>query len=325
VFVSVLICSDSRASSLGRTLESLFSRTNLQAGNWEALVVIDRDARDGTADLCRSFEQRFSGIFRFLIQKKTGKSNALNVAISSARGDVLAMTDDDVLCAPDYIQAIQTVFSRYSVAGVQGRVLPDFEGGPPRWISPDFAWFLSLLDFGDEIKDWNYTLSGTNMAVRADAARAVGGFSPELGPGGAGFAEDTDFSFRLLGVGCCFIYAPQIVVRHQLSRERLTKAFLRKRYFGLGRSRAYFTPLEVPLWRFGLYVIKCWVLKAAEAAWNICTNRPAKALHCECKALEQAGFFWQHWRFHHGVPRQLSRVTSWSESPAQGSGFKDKA
>jgi GT2 family glycosyltransferase len=313
--VSVLISTDSRSSSLRRMLESLFSPSNLQAENWEALVVMDYGGTDGSTEVCREFEQRFNGRFRLLIQNRKGKSNALNFAIGQARGDILAMTDDDVICAPDYIPAIQDVFRRYPVAGAQGRILLDCGGGLPAWVFPGAAKFMSLWDYGDEIKDWNHTLSGTNMAVRAEAARAVGGFSPELGPGAAGFAEDTEFSFRLLEKGFRFIYAPQILVRHQLPRHRLTPSFFRQRYFRCGCSQAYYVPLGAPLWRFALYAARNLALTEAKAIWKRRAHRPAEALECECKALQEAGLFWQHWRFRRGVRRQLSCVTSWPDTP----------
>jgi GT2 family glycosyltransferase len=287
------------------------SPANLRAKSWEVLVVVDEDATDGTKDVCGEFERKFGGMFRVLVQKGKGKSNALNLGIASAQGDVLAMTDDDVLCAPDYIQGIQTVFAQASVDGAQGRVLLDCDGTLPEWMSVGLAKFMSLRDCGDEIKEWRESLSGTNMVVRAEAARRAGGFAPELGPGGTGFAEDTEFSVRLLGAGCRFVYAPQILVRHQLPHKRITKSFFRKRYFGLGRSHAYYASMDAPLWRLGIYVGKHWLTMQAKSLGLRTANRPAEALDCQCDALKQAGFFWQHWQFARGVPRKLSRVTSW--------------
>jgi GT2 family glycosyltransferase len=286
--------------------------------NWEAIVTVREGETDGTTGVCKHFEKTFKGVFRFLRLraeegKRLNKSCALNLGIASARGDVLAMTDDDVLCAPDYIRGIQAVFSRYSVAGAQGRVLLDCDGGLPRWVFPGAAIFMSSCDEGDEVKEWTHSLFGANMVVRTEAARAVGGFAPELGPGGAGFAEDTEFGFRLLKQGYKLIYAPQILIRHKVPRPRLTRNFFRKRFFGLGRSHAYYIPLvEAPLWRFGLYAAKHLVLSEANAWWRRLRGRTAQALACECDALEQAGFFWQHWRFRTGVPRRLSRTDSWS-------------
>jgi GT2 family glycosyltransferase len=246
------------------------------------------------------------------------KSRALNRGIAASRGNILAMTDDDVVFAPAYIQGIRDVFTQYDVTGAQGRILLDCDGGLPEWISEKGKRFIGLCDRGEDVKPWTYSLYGANMIIRAEVARAVGGFAPELGPKGAGFLEDTEFSLRLLKAGYKFVYAPQILVRHQLSRKSLSKSFFRRRYFNLGRSDAYRTPIEVPLWRLGLYVVKNWVVREAEAVRHRRAGRPAEALDCQCEARLQAGFLLQHWRFRRGVPRQFSRVTSWAEEPVDG-------
>jgi glycosyltransferase involved in cell wall biosynthesis len=266
--------------------------------------------------VCREFRRRYPERFRLLIQPGKGKSEALNLGIAEARGELLAMTDDDVLCAPDYVAGIQSVFERYPADAAQGRIFLDCEGDMPEWMSARHSVFMSSCDYGDQVQQpFDHTLFGTNMVVRAEAARAVGGFVPELGPGSAvGFAEDTEFSIRLRDAGYRLIYAPQIVVRHQLPRRRLTRSFFRKRYFGLGRSHAYYDPpFKVPRWRWGGYVVKNWIEREAQALRLRITGRPAEALDCQCEAREQAGFFFQHCCFLLGVPRRLSRVACWSE------------
>ena len=315
--VTVLITTRGRADSLRRTVESLLVPTNLEAGNWEALIVSDFDAHDGSLEVCEEFAAKFPSHFRFLVQQTTGKSNAVNLGFAEANGDIIALTDDDVLVAPDYIRSIRTVFEQNSADAAQGRIILDCEGELPRWMGRRQLEFMSWCDHGDAVQDWTHrTLYGTNMVVRTRAARAVGGFSLELGAGSVvGFAEDTEFSLRLRNAGYKFIYAPQILVRHQLPRDRLTRSFFRKRYFRLGRSKAYYIlPLpNVPLWRYGLYSAKYAVLKEIEALWHRCANRPAEAMDCQTDAAENAGFFLQHLLFRLGEPRQLSRVTDWQE------------
>ncbi len=152
MFISVLICTRNRADSLRQTLDSLFCRNNPQLPEWEA-VVVDNDSDDHTAQVCRDFRERFPGHFRFLVEKKPGKSNALNTAIAAARGDILAFTDDDVLCAPGYLQGIRTVFDRYPADGVQGRILLDCEGGHPEWLDSYLGVILGWRDCGGEVID----------------------------------------------------------------------------------------------------------------------------------------------------------------------------
>ncbi len=305
MFISILICTRNRADSLRQTLDSLFCRNNPQLPEWEA-VVVDNDSDDHTAQVCRDFRERFPGHFRFLVEKKPGKSNALNTAIAAARGDILAFTDDDVLCAPGYLQGIRTVFDRYPADGVQGRILLDCEGGHPEWLDSYLGVILGWRDCGGEVIDLDGTLFGGNMVVQAEVFQKIGGFSPELGPGGVGHAEDTEFSLRMRQAGCRLIYAPQILVWHRLPRKRLTRALLRKGFFSNGRAQAYFAPLPVSLFRFGLYLVKESISKEVAAIWHLCAGRPALALRCQCDARSLAGWFWQHWLFKRGVPRRLS-------------------
>lgn len=311
--VTVLIATRNRSASLGRTLESLFSVTNLAVEDWEA-VVVDNGSTDGTLALCAAYRDQYPGRFRCYVEHRTGKSNALNRGIALARGEILALTDDDVICAPDYLAGIRATFEQCPVDVAQGRIFLDCEGGLPAWMSPSLLGFMSLCDHGNEIvSPFKPNLSGTNMVVRNEAARAVGGFAPELGAGTTvGFAEDSEFSARLRSLGYRFIYAPRIVVRHQLSHRQLTRSFFRKRCFGSGRSRAYYAPYVVPLWRFGLYVAKNWILSDARALWLRWKGLPAIALDCQCEARRQAGFFWQHCLFYLGIPRRLSLVTCWT-------------
>lgn len=304
MFITVIICTRNRAKSLRRTLDSLFLPGNLEAVDWEVLVV--ESSTDDTAEMCRDFASRYPSHFRFLKEKKLGKSHALNTAISAARGEILAFTDDDVICAPDYLQGIRTVFTEYAADAAQGRVLLDCEGGQPAWLDSRLSPMAGYRDSGDEVIELKGTMFGHNMNVRARVFKTIGGFSPELGPGGVGMWEDTEISLRMRAAGFRLIYAPQILIRHQLPQNRLTKSFLRRRFFQQGRAVAYYQQLPVSLPRFGLYVLKECVRRETQAIWYLCTGRPAQALWDQCFALGQAGLFWQHICFMRGVPSRLS-------------------
>lgn len=304
MFISIIICTRNRADSLRRTVESLLHSKNLESPEWEMLVI--ESSTDHTARVCTEFQQMFPQHFRFLTERQLGKCNALNTAIQVAKGDVLAFTDDDVLFAPDFIEGIRSVFSSDEVDAAQGRVLLDCEGGWPEWLDERYAMMADFRDYGDELIDLDGTLCGTNMVVRADVFKKTGGFAPELGPGGIGVYEDTEISLRMRRAGCKLVYAPQILVRHQWARDRLTKSFIRTRFFQHGRVYAYSEALPAPLFRFGLYVAKESICKGLAAIWYLCEGRPALALRCHCEACTHAGLFWQYWLFKRGVPRRWS-------------------
>ena len=170
------------------------------------------------------------------------------------------------------------------------------------------AQMADFRDFGDEVIDLDTTLCGTNMVVRAEVFRTVGGFAPELGPSGVGMWEDTEISLRMRQAGFRMIYAPQVLVRHQWPRGRLTKSFLRKRFFQQGRAEAYYARFPSLFSGLALYVIKDTISKELAALWYLCTGRPAEALLAQCEARSQAGFFWQHWLFKRGLPRHCRKI-----------------
>ncbi len=303
--ITVLICTRNRALSLSATLESLFSESNMAEPGWDAIVV-DNGSTDGTRELCRDFERRHQGHFRYILENTVGKSNALNTGLRAATGELIAMTDDDVTCAPDYIRGIQQTFREHPADAAQGRTLISCEGGRPSYLHNDLAMFMGLRDFGDVCRELTGNLCGTNSVVRATVFKVVGGYEVELGAGAIGYAEDTEMSQRIRSAGFRMIYAPDILVTHQLPRRRLSRAAFRKRYFGLGRSNAFRVPMHVPLWRFGLYVLKEALQKEPVAWWLRLSGRPAQSLRLQCEVRELAGFFLQHCRLRNFQSRPLS-------------------
>lgn len=294
MFITVLICTTNRAASLKQTLESIFSPQNLAETDWEAMVIA-KPCPDDTNSVGRDFANRFPKHFRYLEENRPGKSRAMNLGIGAARGEILAMTDDDVICAPNYIAAIRRTFQQHTVDGIQGRIFLDCVGGLPNWVGPELAAHLGLRDYGDTILEWNDNLAGTNMVVLAAAARKVGGYDPDLGAGTpVGFAEDSDFSSRIRKAGGRFLYAPEVWVRHQLPRERVSKAFFRERYFRSGRSRARLERMLVPTWRYALFALRRLLFASISSTRHRLMGRSAEALLVECHALAIAGFFWQH-------------------------------
>jgi glycosyltransferase involved in cell wall biosynthesis len=306
MFVTVIVCTRNRSECLRRAIESLFCSANLEVRDWE-LLVVENGSTDHTIEVCKELRRKFPRHFRFLIENRIGKCNALNTAVAAAKGEVLAFSDDDVLFAPDYVQSIRTVFDSFPADAAQGRVLLDCEGGWPEWLDEAYALMADHRDYGQELAPLNGTLCGSNMIVRKEVFDEVGGFAPELGPGGIGVFEDTEISLRMRDKGHRLIYAPQILVRHQWPRRRLTKSFIRKRMFLHGRINAFYDNLPASLPRFGVYVIKEVLSKKVQALWELCAGRSTAALHLECEALQHVGFFWQHCLFARGVPRAFSR------------------
>jgi len=295
VFVTILICTRNRPRELEGMLNSLLT-PNAREPGWE-VIIVDNGSTDDTPRVCDHFQAAFPEKCRILVEARAGKSNALNAGLAHARGDVLALTDDDVLCDAGYISGIREVFTNNSVDAAQGRVLLDFEGGRPSWLNERSAALLSLRDFGDSMLDWDDNLTGANMVVRRTVIERIGGFSPQIGAGAAGFMEDSEFSWRLRRSGYKLIYAPQILVRHQINRAQLQKGLFLDRYFRWGRSEAYLGNITASVWRFGVYVAKEFIFSHVASIGCVVAGNPDAAFRLRCEALHRLGFYYQHWRF----------------------------
>jgi len=306
MLLTVLIATVGRAKSLRETLDSLFVPGNLTEPDWEALVVVNSASDGDSLRVCQDFGARYPDRFRFLVRPQPGKSRALNLGLAQARGELVAMTDDDVICSPHYVAAAVDVFRRYPADAVQGRVLMNWIGGQPEWLAPKQATELSSWDFGDEVIPYQLGLTGCNMVVRADVARKIGGFAVELGPGAAGQNEDTEFSQRLREAGYRQIYAPAVLVHHQMPRARATPAMLRKRSVVRGRSMAYYRSPPERLARLTQWHLRDCLSLEMRALWLALRGERARALKLQCQSRETIGLFRQYWLFRMGRPRTLT-------------------
>jgi glycosyltransferase involved in cell wall biosynthesis len=307
ILITVIIATRNRAGSLRVALDHLLTPPNVNASDWEVLVV-DNGSSDETEEVCGEYRRRFPRHFRSMVEARAGKSHALNSAIQAASGSLLAFADDDVTCAPDFLQQIRNFFSRCDADAVQGRILLDCEEGWPPWLDARSAVMVGLRDCGDAVSELTGTLFGGNMVVKSGIFGKVGGFIPYLGPrDSSGWGEDTELSLRIRRAGLRQMYAPGIVVRHRLPRRKLTRSFLRRRFFQEGRTNAFRSPLPVSLPRFALYVMKECLTRETRATRHRLRNRPASALWEECEACLQAGFFCQHVRFWMDKPHASQR------------------
>lgn len=305
MFISVLVPTRDRAANLRRLLESLLSPANLEASDWE-VIVADNGSTDDTSHLCREFTEKYLNHFHYVIEKTAGRSSALNAGLRLVRGDVVAMTDDDVIVAPDYLEGIRFVFTHYAIDGALGRAYLNFEGDPPEWFDERLMKMMSWRDYGSEVCEFRHGLTGTNMIVRADAFKRLGGFCPQLGVGACGAGEDAEFHERMRRAGCKLLYTPQITVRHRVFHSRLTKRYFRERFYNAGSSAALYGHLPSSAWRYFLYTVKEFLSAEAKVIGLRVTRRKAQVSSPQWDFCWRLGFLAGHLSFRRAGRPQLT-------------------
>lgn len=249
--LSVLICTYNRSRLLEETLAALRSARTPQNCTVE-VIVVDNNSSDETVEVVRRASAGSPWPIRYAMERRQGKSYALNRGLSIARGDVLALTDDDVLPAQDWLVRIVEQFRADDLVFVFGKVLPHWEVPPPPEIlttrARDIWGPLALVDYGDRPTRYDAASFGkrrlpigANLAVRRDAIDRIGGWRTDLGKVDNSLiaGEDHELCVRLYRAGLYFgLYDPGIVVRHFVPASRLTRQYFRRWFYWHGRTMA---------------------------------------------------------------------------------------
>jgi glucosyl-dolichyl phosphate glucuronosyltransferase len=238
---SIIIPTYNRADELRETLASL-ARLK-PAGDWE-VIVADNNSNDHTKAVVTEAARSFPVALSYLFEPEQGRSAALNAGIRAARGQIIVTTDDDVRVEPNWLDAVARAFERLGCDYLAGRVLPVWSCPRPAWL-PDRGgrhWaVIALLDYGERPSELGKRAPlGVNMAFRRDCFERAGLWDNRLGrkAGTLLGQEVREWRLRATAAGLRGFYAPEVVVRHVIPADRLTKRYFRRWFYWHGISRA---------------------------------------------------------------------------------------
>ena len=238
---SIVIATYNRAADLRETLASLSSLA--PDGPWE-VIVVDNNSPDDTRQVVEHAARTFPVDLRYLFEREQGRSPALNAGIRSARGEIIATTDDDVRVPADWLNQAAEGLARMKCDYVGGRVLPLWGAPRPSWI-PNHGgkqWaVIALLDYGRAPIEFGSRVPlGVNMAFLRAAFERAGGFDPNTGrrAGTLLGQEVREWCIRARKVGVRGYYIPELWLEHIIPADRLRKAYFRRWFYWRGVSRA---------------------------------------------------------------------------------------
>jgi glucosyl-dolichyl phosphate glucuronosyltransferase len=236
--LTVIIATKDRAALLASTLNALIRQED--PGEPVEILVVDNGSVDETPAVVRDAAARATAPVIYLREDRPGKSHALNTAVAHARGDVIVLTDDDVLPGERWLREYLRAFAETDADYAAGRIVPLWERTPPAWMSPALHGVLSIPDGGSRRLPLGHGSAimpiGCNMAVRRHVIDHVGGWDPDLGKleGTLRTGEDHDFALRLTAAGYSGVYVPEAVVQHRVPADRLRQAYIRRWFFENG-------------------------------------------------------------------------------------------
>lgn len=213
--VSVVICTRDRRDDLAAMLQHL-ARATVPA-DWRAeLLIVDNGSSDDTKAVAD--QANLPNLDkRYVFEARKGKGHAYNAALAAARGKVFLFTDDDVHVPANWIEEMSRPILDGSADAVQGgvRIAPHL----------DRPWLKGMLrTWVASVEDPEHRppgLVGANMAFGRKAVEVAAPFDLRLGPGAAGYFDDTMFGWAVERAGLKIHYLPQVAAEHNFDPDRL--------------------------------------------------------------------------------------------------------
>lgn len=210
--VSVVIVSFNRRDLLGQVLDAL----RLQTFQDFEIVVVDNGSGDGSADLVAA---NFPDVHLVRLGENTGFAGGNNRGIAVARGEFVALLNNDALPDPQWLTELVAVLDAHPEVGFcASRVLLqsdphllDAAGDGLTFAATAFRRGHRLPADGYARQERVFGASGSAAFYRRAVLDAVGCFDEEF------FAvyEDVDLSFRAQMAGFPCLYVPTAVVHHR--------------------------------------------------------------------------------------------------------------
>lgn len=219
--VSILICTRNRGEHLSRSLRQMANVETPEGWRVE-LIVVDNGSTDATRAVVEATALPNMPL-RYVFEPTAGKAHAYRAGLAVASGAVFLTTDDDTRVPRTWIEQMCRPILEGRADAVQGGVTiaPHLER---RWLQGVLrVWVAEVTDPVHRPEG----LVGANMAFSRAALELAGPFDTSLGPGAAGFYEDTLFGWALEAAGQRIDYRPEAAVEHHFDADRLSlQAFL---------------------------------------------------------------------------------------------------
>lgn len=214
-FVSILVPAHNEALVLERTVHSLLSFDYPQ-DRYEVIVINDNsddDTEEILSRLMKKFpERRLICLSTDKVVGGNGKSNALNIGYSIARGSVIAIYDADNTPEKGALKIlVENLMTDDRLGAVIGkfRTRNKYASLLTRFVNIETLTHQYMNQAGRYFYMKLCTIPGTNYVIRRSIVEKVGGWDVKA------LSEDTEISFRIYRMGYYIKQVPQAVTWEQ--------------------------------------------------------------------------------------------------------------
>ena len=237
--ISVCICTYKRPQMLANLLNKLQKQRTEELFTYSILVV-DNDRAQSAKEIVLKFGNNRVIDVDYFCEPIQNIALARNKAIQNAKGDFLALIDDDELPTETWLLILYDSLNTYNADGVLAPVNPIFEKKPPKWVVKGKFHQKPFHETGFAL-DWKDTRTSNVLIKRTLFDLKGNKFDPRFGRGG----EDKHFFKKMIEKGYLFIWCNEAPVNEVIPPQRCQRLFLLKRALLRGKSHLLYPEFGV--------------------------------------------------------------------------------
>lgn len=236
--LTIALCTHNHIDKLKKTLADL-RLIEPPSAAWE-LLVIDNGSTDGTSEYLNAHEWPAGWQVRIVREEKLGIANARNRSVEEAAGEFIIFIDDDETPDSLWLRSFEAVIEEHNPDAFGGKISVRIEGVKPPWLQDELLGFLGELNISEkprQLTDTSTPLYTGNFGFRKRVCDMIGRFDARLGRIGSRNegGEDVEFYNRLALKGFNIRWAPEAVIYHRISAEKLNRRYFLDLHFREGR------------------------------------------------------------------------------------------
>lgn len=199
--ISILVPCHNEANSIALTCKNLSS---LEYENYRVLF-IDDCSQDNTADIIRSFVDKFPHFHLIRLQENMGKAGALNTALKYVNTTLVMVLDADTIISGETIKWLVLPFTRRANLGaVAANPIPyNKDSFLSKFQTAEFMSIIGLIKRTQGIIGHIFTVTGCTTLYKTDLLRKIGGFSTITA------TEDIDVTWKIQKASYKVWFQPQ--------------------------------------------------------------------------------------------------------------------
>lgn len=230
---SIIVCAYNAEKRIEPTLRHL-ARLKLPTDSEAEIILVDNASTDGTSFVAQAVWLKEGQPFplRILEEPLQGHAHARRTGVIAAQFRYGVFCDDDNWLDPDYLFAVETIFTTYAAAGIAGGCsTPESDVELPPWFYTTCSAFAVGIqaDTDGDVTHRKYVW-GAGMAFRTRPLKRIylSGVNPlTTGRSGASLTsgDDGELCAWFTFYGYKLHYFSAMTFKHHMASERLTEEY----------------------------------------------------------------------------------------------------